>query len=414
MQMKIFELFRYSNYTRLYFAGLTSEMGSFITETAIMLFIFSKSGNDKSYLGMTRAIFLLFFVIGALLGGALGERFNKRNILILCDTARIPVIFLILWSENIHVIMLCNGLIALFTGIFSPTRQALVNDFIPPKSMRYANSLFAQTFSILNITGPFFGAMIYTKTGRIIEILSFDLITYLLGIILLSRIKFVFKRPQTLKTHFFTNLKKTFVYTLKRRELLSLYFNTLIVGCVIGILIPLFLPFVREALKGTAQEYSYIIMAFGTGGIFGGVLFSRLLPFMHEGKIIVTFTLIEVALFNLWIRIENFTGSFCIMLLWGVFVLVRYSAQLNYLSKSVDSRYLVQSYSFLELCFIIPNIFGGIIIGIVGTYYNTLKILEITGMLFAAVMLLRLLSGELKRLYTFKALQAERNDINYR
>ncbi len=412
--MKIFELFRYANYTKLYFASFISEIGSFITETGIMLFVFSKSGNDKSYLGMTRAVFLFFFVVGALLGGTLGERFNRRNILILCDVARIPVIFAILWSENIPIIMLSNGLIAFFTGIFNPTRLSLINDFVPPKSMRYANALFAQTLSTLNIVGPFLGAMIYTQTGRIVEILYFDLMTYLLGIILLLRVNFVFTKSRPLKAGVFANLKKIFSYTVKRRELLSLYLNTLITGCVIGILIPLFLPFVREALRGNIREYSYIITAFGIGGLFGGVFFNRLLPFMHEGKIIVTSTIVEVTLFNLWIRINNFTASFCIMLLWGIVVLLRYSAQLNYLSKSVESVYLTQSYSFLELCFLIPNIFGGITIGLVGTYYDTLKILEITGILFGAVMILRLLSGELKKLYTFNVPQVDRSDINYR
>ena len=411
--MKIFKLFHYKNYTKLYCACFVSELGSFVTEISIMLFIFAKTGDNKAYLGITRAIFLLFFVLGSFSGGMLGQRFNRRNILITCDLSRIVAVLAILWFDNIYLIILCNGLLAFFTGVFNPTRQAILNDFIPVELIRYANALFAQTLSIIYIIGPFLGAQVYMATGRMAEILIFDLITYIIGIFLLLRITFILKTQEAQKQDFVKEFKQTLLSILRRKELCSLYFNTFIVGNVIGLLIPLLLPFVKESLNGGAREYGHILLSFGMGGLIGGVIFSRLVHFIHEGKIIVIVTLLEVFLFNLWVRIEYFTASFCIMFVWGIFVLIRYTAQFNYISKSVESRYLVPSYAFLEMCFMVPNILGGILVGFIVSGYTSVDIFKVTGIAFGIVMLLRVLLGELSILYKHKIIQVERSNVNY-
>ena len=172
--------------------------------------------------------------------------------LIACDLSRIPLILVILAVDDIHIIMLCNGLIAFFTGLFSPSRQALVTELVPPDMMRLANSLFGSTFAVLHIAGPFLGVMVYAETGRIGEILAFDLFTYAVGIFLLSRIPFIFPASGGRRNvRFFSELKQTVSYIVGRRDLLSLYGNVFLVGSVTGVLIPLLLPFVREVLGRT-------------------------------------------------------------------------------------------------------------------------------------------------------------------
>ena len=92
--MGMLELFRFKNYTKLYFAGLASELGSFITDTAVMLFIFSRSGDNKAYLGMTRAVFLLFFTLGVLLG----EPWETSTTDATCSLPAISREFPLFWS----------------------------------------------------------------------------------------------------------------------------------------------------------------------------------------------------------------------------------------------------------------------------------------------------------------------------
>ena len=412
--MDALELFRFRNYTKLYFAGLASELGSFITDTAVMLFIFSRSGDNKAYLGMTRAIFLFFFTLGVLLGGMLGDKYNRRNVLIVCDLSRIPLILVILAIDDIHIIMLCNGFIAFFTGLFNPSRQALVTELVPPSMMRMANSLFGSTFAVLHIAGPFLGVMVYAETARIGEILIFDLFTYIVGIFLLLKIPFVFSSTGSANVRFLAQLGKTASYIVGRRDLLSLYGNVFLVGTIVGILIPLLLPFVRENLSGDYREYSYLITLFGIGGLFGGVASGRLSLLFGEGRIIVASTVAELFLMNIWIRVNVFSLSACIMFVWGLLVFIRISTQLNYLSKSVDSKYLAQAYSLLDLFYIVPNISGGILVGIIGDSYRAFDFLWLAGVVFAFVMSLRLILGDLKILFKANLEQVDRQGINFR
>ena len=46
------------NYRFLYLAGFFSEFGSFITEQALMLLVFKLTGENKAWLGISRATFL--------------------------------------------------------------------------------------------------------------------------------------------------------------------------------------------------------------------------------------------------------------------------------------------------------------------------------------------------------------------
>ena len=74
------KLLKNQNFKKLYYAGLSSELGSFVTDTAITLLVFALSSGDKSVLGISRAVFLFCITLGSLLGGPLGVRFNKKNL----------------------------------------------------------------------------------------------------------------------------------------------------------------------------------------------------------------------------------------------------------------------------------------------------------------------------------------------
>lgn len=113
------------NFRRLYISGSTSELGSFVTETVIMLFIFKITDNNKESIGILRSSFLIFLTLGSLIGGPLGEFINRKKILIWCEILRIPLILSLAFIQSVPWIIATNSLVAFFTGIFRPSRQAL-------------------------------------------------------------------------------------------------------------------------------------------------------------------------------------------------------------------------------------------------------------------------------------------------
>lgn len=372
-------------FLKLYLAGLTSELGSFVTDTAMMLFVFAISNHDKTYLGITRAIFLFCFTVGSLIGGPLGLRFNKRNILIFSEVMRIPLIISLMFFHNIYFVMIANGMIGLFTGIYNPSRQTLINEIVPEKDIKEANSLFGTTMAVLHLGGPLIGATLYSYFHGVLQVLSLDLITYFLGIILLSKINFIYAHAKS-KTEKQSSMASDFFegyrYVRSRSDLSAMLIFTLMVGLCIGILIPLLYPFMVEVLHKGEQEYGINISLFGLGGIIGGSLSSILNRKFRASKLFLCGIIAEALLMPIWIRTTNFTLNCAVIFIWGIMVFIRIPSQLNYISAHVPKEYMTRVYSFLDLVFVVPNISAGILVALVGNKLSSYEILNFTSIVF--------------------------------
>ena len=227
---KLPKVLKYENFRRLYIAGLTSELGSFVTETALMLLVFELSNSNKSYLGAARAVFLFFLTIGNLVGGVIGEKYNRRNVLLFTNYIRIPIILTIVFVDSPEVVILCDGLIALFTGIYNPTRQAMVNDIVPQEDMHKANALFGSAFAVLHMIGPFLGATMFTMFGGIKEVMALDFITYVIGIFFIMLISYKPPKNEVIsefKNYFNWDEKTTIKYQQELEEKIQLAVNFL-------------------------------------------------------------------------------------------------------------------------------------------------------------------------------------------
>ena len=396
-----FSLLGNPNYTRLYIAGTTSELGSFITETALMLLVFKLSGDDKGYLGLTRAIFLLFLTIGGIVGGPIGALKNRRSVLIFCDLVRIPIVASLLVLKDPNAIVWMNGMIALFTGIFNPSRQAMINEIVPQKQIKQANALFGSTFATLHLIGPFVGAWVFAQTGRMHEILAFDLFTYFIGIWFLSRIIYKPKNSNpNSRSNFNKELKDGFSYLTKRLDLISMFANNIIAGFVIGILIPMLLPFVQEQLGGGQKEYGILLSLFGLGGIVGGWFSHKFSQLFSTGKIITCTIFIEPLIMGWWVLNTSLFIGYFIFFLWGVLVFTRIPSQLNHISETVPSNVLSQMVSLLDLAFVVPNISSGILLTFIANEYSTADLLTYSAVIFACLIWPRAFLKETQSLFS--------------
>ena len=406
-----FSLLGNPNYTRLYIAGTSSELGSFVTETALMLLVFKLSGDNKSYLGLTRAVFLIFLTIGGILGGPIGALKNRRSVLIFCDVVRIPIVASLLFLKDPDAIVWMNGMIALFTGIFNPSRQAMINEIVPQKQIKKANALFGSTFATLHLIGPFLGAWIFAQTGRMTEILAFDLFTYFIGIWFLSRIVYQPKSSTNgQKSNLANELRQGFRYLKGRLDLISMFANNIIAGFVIGLLIPLLLPFVQEQLGGGEKEYGVLLSLFGLGGIVGGWFSHKASQNFSTGKIITISIFIEPLMMGWWVINTSLVMGYLIFFLWGVLVFTRIPSQLNHISETVPSNVLSQMFSLLDLAFVIPNISSGILLTFIANDHKTVDMLFIAALGFVLLIWPRAFLKETQSLFSSEVLKVDRDN----
>lgn len=407
--MEIAETLKLKNFRKLYIASLTSELGSFMTETALMLAVFELSGNNKTYLGIIRAVFLASLTLGSLLGGIIGERFNRRQILILSYLCRAPLVVALIYIPRVEVIILVDGLIAFFTGMFNPSRQTMINDIVPTKHMKGANSLMGSTMAILHLVGPFLGASIYAANKTMTPVLLFDFLTYIVGAGLLLQL--VYRPPK--KTSKSQTMQRELIegiqYVFKDKALFSLYLNGIVAGLCIGIMFPLLLPYVKEVLGASDTIYGALLSAFGLGGLIGGNLYSKLAAKYSNGKIIINALLAEPVMMLIWLLSASTTGAMVSFFIWGIAVFVRIPAQLNYLSESVETHFLTRCYALLDMSFIIPNIGGGILVAALGDNFATDTVLFYVCGAFFLLTFTRRPFAEMKALYLSAPVQVERD-----
>jgi predicted MFS family arabinose efflux permease len=281
--------------------------------------------------------------------------------------------------------LIANGLIGFFTGIYNPSRQTLINEIIPEKDIKEANSLFGTTMAVLHLIGPFMGATLYGYFHGIFQVLGLDLISYFLGILLLSKINFLYQASQ-IKNSEQQSFKKDFIggfqYICSRADLLTILAFTLIVGLCIGMLVPLLYPFVFEVLHKGEQEYGVMLSLFGLGGIIGGWLSTYLNKKFKASSLFIFGIIAEAAIMPLWIRTTHLGVNCLVIFVWGMMVFIRIPSQLNYLSANVPKEYMTRVYSFLDLVFVVPNISAGIIVALVGNKLTTYEILNFTSIAF--------------------------------
>lgn len=378
-------ILKIKSFRDLYIAGLTSELGSFITDTAVMLFVFSLSNDNKSMLGITRAVFLFCITIGSLLGGPLGVRFPKRNLLIFSEVMRIPLVISLFFVHHVPYVIVANGLIGFFTGVYNPSRQSLINEIVPESKIKLANSLFGSTMAILHLIGPLVGATLYSMTQRVDEVLYLDILTYIIGIYFLLKIKHLRVQKNedansnNLENGLLKNLRYDFVegfrYVKTRPDVLVILTSTIILGFGIGVLIPLLLPYTKEVLGKGEQEFGFGLSMFGLGGIVGGYLSHKLAEKYSTGKIFATTLVLEGINFFVWLYSTIFWLNCIALVIWGVIVFVRIPSELNYFSTRVDKDFLSRIHSFFDLSFVVPNITAGIFVSWIIQFYSTFQVL---------------------------------------
>lgn len=396
----LFLVLKNKNYSKLYGAGLISELLSLILETAIMILVFELSQKSSSWPGIAKATFLFSLTMGSFLGGPLGQIFNRKRLLIWCYLIRLPALFLFLYFDQLLVIIALNMVIAFSIGVFNPSRQAVINEIVSFAQIKQANSLFGLSIALVQMLAPFLGATLFVTFRGISELVSLSFLTYLLAIVLLLSIRYVpIEQEKKPINTFLSELVNGLNYMKRRKDLMAILFNSFFAGLCVGVLIPLLLPYSTKIMGLTESFYGVLLSSFGAGGLIGGLVSKYLNDRFPSGKLIVFSVMCEPIFLFLWLFSTTASMQVFIFILWGIAVFIRVPSQLNYISESVPTHYLTRCHSLLDLSFIMPSIIGGAMVGIFGDYYSAKTILFVIGCIFFLAIFLRLKTQSVQDLY---------------
>lgn len=380
---------------------MLSQLGGFITDTAVALHLYRITDKNAIYLGLVRGINVFAFFLGNLIGGALGVKTSNKKILVFCEIIRIPLtISLLLFSTPVFIV-LSTGLIGFFTGIFSPIKKSYSNVLVGKEEIDSAQSLNSTSMAFVHLVAPIAAALLYEHIGFNF-IIGFDIVTYFLGIILLIRIIEQPNQSELVNSHkdqkSLELIKEGISFTFNDASIRCIFFNGVVSGLIVGFLISLLLPYLDTLYENQESIYGILLSLFGLGGLIGGPLFLKLSKKINTGKVIVGSHLIESLLLLLWLQVENLILASSVFFIWGVMVFTRLTGQFSFVSKYRETEKHTRLFSSIEISFLLPNVLGSFLASFLVNHYSAKSLLTFMGITFIIITAIRLVLKDTKSL----------------
>ena len=178
------------DFRHLWFGQIISLLGDWfnLIASATLINRLSESGLAISALFAIRM--LSPFLISPL-AGVLADRFNRRRLLIVADLLRAIVVLCFLFVRTAEQIWLLYALTAVqlaISGVFFPTRTAILPDIVSERNLGSANAISSATWSIMLAFGAASGGLVAGSWG-VYPAFIIDGATFLLSAFFISRIR---------------------------------------------------------------------------------------------------------------------------------------------------------------------------------------------------------------------------------
>ena len=286
--MKSVKIFSKSQFSVLWWSGTLSSFGDWATlfaSVALASYLGSEGGNSE----LTAVIPVVARIIPALMSsfaGILADRFNKKNVMIICDLSRMVIVLGLFFTTTLIQLFLINFLSEIFSLIRQPSRESIVPEVVNDDYLVKANSLFTVgTYASLPLASLAFGVV--SDNSLIEGIVSYgngwngsvifviDSITFLVSSFLLLYLRIDSPNKNIKKqSNVLSDLREGFNYFLSVQELRTVTTSISLSLVGAGALFVLGNTYLTESLRFTQSSFGFMIASFGFGIIFTMVILS--------------------------------------------------------------------------------------------------------------------------------------------
>jgi hypothetical protein len=250
-----------------------------LTPFALAFAVLQLTGSPSA-LGVVVLSTRLPIIVFALFGGAIGDRFSRRTIMLTTDAVRFAVqaataAVLLTGVATVWMLVVLQLIASAGAAFFNPAAQGLITSVVDKASLRQANSLLAVSRSATSIiaVGSAGTLVALSSPGWAIGV---DALTFLISALVLSRLSRSLTaghagRKAGVLASIGAGLRevrgRTWLWVWTAHAGLS---NLLVVS-------PLFVlgPYVANTYLGGAPAWAAVGIGYTVGGILGGIISSR-------------------------------------------------------------------------------------------------------------------------------------------
>lgn len=397
-----FRALRNRNY-RLFFTGQgVSLIGTWMQSVALNWLLFRLTGSSFM-LGISTFASQIPVFLFAPVAGVLGDRFDRRKILVAVQCASMLQAFILAAVTLTGVVKAWHLiLLALLLGIINsfemPIRQALVSDLLDNKrDLPNAIALNSSLFNGSRLIGPAVAGIIVAVAGEGVCFLI-NGFSYIASITAFTAMRIIEAKPDVSERRVFADMKDGFRYAsgfTPVKELLMLVAVISFFGLTFPVLLPVF---ASDILHGNSHTFGFLVSSAGAGA------FTATLYLASRKSIIGLGRVVNVALFTLSAGFIVFSFSeYLLLSLLSLFVvgfssIVTIASSNTILQTVVDEKKRGRVMSLYVMAFTGTAPVGGLIAGSVSEAVGAPLTLAVCGVfcLLIAVAYTIMLPGVMK------------------
>ena len=250
---------------------------------ALAFFTFSQTWYIAKTLNLEASLGVVFVALSVprlifmIVGGAVADKFPKKNIMFYSNIVRALLVATILtWFIVGHVTLYTFALFALFFGLadafFWSADGSILPELVEKHRLTQANSLTQMTNQASVILGPVLGGILIKFTNYE-TIFTITILLLIVAAILVQKIQSTMQVKHDTDKGMFTSIKEGILYVkespfLSTFLICSAFLNLFLIGPMqVG-----FPLFVKNVLHGDSLQFSYLEAAVGAGMGIGAVI----------------------------------------------------------------------------------------------------------------------------------------------
>ena len=372
-------------------------IGSFISFMAMNMQMITRGWlvlrleNDSPLaLVLVMVSFAAPMTVVSLLGGALADRFPKKNLIIISQSANAVMTFVLammdasgmIWFGAVLIIGVINGSMM---AINMPSRQAIISDIVPENKLMNAVALNNSAMNLTRIIGPAIAGflIIFIDTSGVFYLIS---VIYVLSALSLLMIKTNAVQAKGAKKSVGKDIFEGLRYVwsdVNLRGLILMAFLPSLFGFTLFALLPVW---AREALNVNSSDLGILMTMMGVGALIGTLGLAGVRKFSKRGVLLlglgVMWGIALVGLANSMI----FPVAMPFLLIVGLISSVYMSLNMTLTQVSSAPEMRGRVMSIMMMTFGLMPI-GALPFGTVAEYIGTANSLTISGAMLSLLIL---------------------------
>lgn len=258
---------------------IISLIGSGIQSIAIPLYILDVTGRG-TIMGIFSIFSLLPLLLTAPFAGILGDRKNRKMIMVWSDYGRALIISILCllavsFKLNIFILFFLQIFVSILDSLFNASSSAIFPDIIHKEDLMKFNSLKGALDSTAMLLGPVLGGMLYGLLG-IKAIFFINALSFILSgmfEMLITYKKEILKKEKISLKLFIAENREVISYIVKNKGLLQMFIFAMLANLISSPIPGVLYPYIfRKIIGFTSQQYGYLEGFFTCGVLMGNVI----------------------------------------------------------------------------------------------------------------------------------------------